>query len=157
MQMLFEKEQMDAKKNTSEASVLRSSTAEGGPLVAIVDDDASVRVSTLRLLRWSGLRAEAFSCAEEFLRSEFLFQAACVLVDVRMPGMGGLELQRRLVETGRPIPIVFFSARASEEEEKRAVQAGAVEFLRKPVRKETLLHAIRSVFESQANNQSNEL
>jgi len=56
--MLLVKEQMDAKKNTSEASVLRSSTAEGGPLVAIVDDDASVRVSTLRLLRWSGLRAE---------------------------------------------------------------------------------------------------
>ena len=69
-QMLLVKEQMDAKKNTSEASVLHSSTAEGGPLVAIVDDDASVRVSTLRLLRCSGVRAEAFSCAEELLRSE---------------------------------------------------------------------------------------
>jgi FixJ family two-component response regulator len=71
--------------------------------------------------------------------------------------MGGLELQRRLAESGRQIPIIFLSARASEDEEKRATHAGAVEFLRKPVRKETLLHAIRSGFEFQANNQSNQL
>ena len=142
--MPLEKEQMDAKRSTAE-----------GKLVSIVDDDASVRVSTLRLLRWSGLRAEAFNSAEEFLRSELLAQTACLLLDVRMPGMGGLELQQRLTEIGRRIPIVFFSARASEEEEKRALQAGAAAFLRKPVSKEALLHAIQSVFELPSRDNSN--
>ena len=132
---------MDANKQDSEAKV-----------VAIVDDDASVRVSTRRLLRCSGLRAEAFGSAEEFLRSKFLGQTACLLLDVRMPGMDGLELQRRMMEIGQRIPIVFLSARASEEEEKRALRAGAAGFLRKPVRKEALLSAIESVLEPRANN-----
>jgi FixJ family two-component response regulator len=132
---------MDAKKQNSEA-----------PLISIVDDDAAVRVSTLRLLRWSGFRAEAFSSAEEFLRSEFLAQTACLLLDVRMPGMGGLELQQRLMQTGQRIPIVFLSARASEDEEKRALRAGAAGFLRKPVSKEPLLCTIQSVFEPPARN-----
>ena len=125
---------MHANKQNSDAKV-----------VAIVDDDASVRVSTRRLLRWSGLRAEAFGSAEEFLRSEFLGQTSCLVLDVRMPGMDGLELQRRLTEIGQRIPIVFLSARASEEEEKRALRAGAAGFLRKPVSKEALLSAIESV------------
>ena len=138
---------MHANKQNSDAKV-----------VAIVDDDASVRVSTRRLLRWSGLRAEAFGSAEEFLRSEFLGQTSCLLLDVRMPGMDGLELQRRMMEIGQRIPIVFLSARASEEEEKRALRAGAAGFLRKPVRKEALLSAIESVLEPRANkNPSKEL
>src|SRR5882724_1740494 len=132
---------MDAKKPNSEA-----------PLISIVDDDDLVRVSTLRLLRWSGFRAEAFGSAEEFLRSEFLARTACLLLDVRMPGTGGLELQQRLMELGHRIPVVFISARASGEEEKRALQAGAVGLLRKPVSKEVLLHAIHSVFEPPARN-----
>ena len=127
---------MDARKQSSET-----------PLISIVDDDATVRVSTLRLLRWSGFRAEAFSSAEEFLRSEFLAQTACLLLDVRMPGMGGLELQQRLMQTGQRIPIVFLSARASDDEEKRALRAGAASFLRKPASKEVLLGAIHSVLE----------
>jgi len=122
------------------------------PLISIVDDDASVRASTLRLLRWSGFRAEAFSCAEEFLSSEFLAVTACLLLDVCMPGMGGLELQRRLAESGQRIPIIFLSARASEEEEKRALQVGAIDFLRKPVTKQALLRAIHSVLGPEANN-----
>lgn len=132
---------MDAKKQNSEA-----------PLVSIVDDDTSVRVSTRRLLRWSGIRAESFSSAEEFLRSEFLDQTACLLLDMRMPGMDGLELQRRLTEIGQRIPIVFLSARASEEEERQALRAGAAGFLRKPVSKKALLSAIESVLEPRANN-----
>jgi FixJ family two-component response regulator len=137
---------MDTKKNTPEA-----------PLVSIVDDDDSVRVSTRRLLRWSGLRAEAFSSAEEFLRSELLAQTACLVLDVRMPGMDGLELQRRLTEIGQPIPIVFVSARASEEEEKRALREGAAGFLRKPVSKAALLSAIQSTFEPTARNNNKPL
>jgi len=121
------------------------------PLVSIVDDDISVRRSTRRLLCSSGLRAEAFASAEDFLQSACVAETACLLLDVRMPGMGGLELQRRLAETGRLIPIVFLSARASEEEECRALRAGAANFLRKPVSKEMLLHAIRAVLEGPAN------
>ena len=133
--------QQDAKKSNTDT-----------PLISIVDDDASVRASTLRLLRWSGFRAEAFSCAEEFLSSEFLAVTACLLLDVCMPGMGGLELQRRLAESSHRIPIIFLSARASEEEEKRALQVGAIDFLRKPVTKQALLRAIHSVLGPEANN-----
>ena len=121
------------------------------PLVSIVDDDVSVRRSTRRLLLSSGLRAEAFASAEDFLQSGRVAETACLLLDVRMPGMDGLELQRRLGETDWMIPIIFLSARASEEEERRALRAGAAEFLRKPVSKEALLNAIRAVLENSNN------
>jgi CheY-like chemotaxis protein len=119
-------------------------------LVSIVDDDASVRKSTRRLLRCAGLRAEAFASAEEFLQSGSLAATDCLILDVRMPGMDGLELQRRLSESACWFPIVFFSARASEEEERRALRSGA-SFLRKPVSKEALLHAIHAALEKPAN------
>lgn len=127
---------MNAKTKTSDA-----------PLISIVDDDASVRNSTRRLLRCSGLRAEAFESADAFLRSEFPGQTACLLLDVRMPGMTGLELQQRLTESGRRIPIVFLSAHATEAEEARARRDGAVNFIRKPVSKDVLLGALRAVVE----------
>jgi len=117
---------------------------DGAPVVSIVDDDASVRRSTLRLLAASGLAAEAFASAEAFLESSRAAQTGCLLLDVRMPGMGGLGLQRHLAEAGQSIPIVFLSAQASEEEERRALQSGASCFLRKPVSKEALLNAIRA-------------
>jgi len=123
----------------------------GEPLVSIVDDDVSVRRSTRRLLLSSGLRAEAFASAEDFLQSGRVAETACLLLDVRMPGMDGLELQHRLSETDRTIPIIFLSARAGEEEERRALRAGAAEFLRKPVSKEALLRAIRAVLENSNN------
>ena len=112
-------------------------------VVSIVDDDASVRRSTRRLLRSSGFRAEAFASAEEFLESKSAAKTACLILDLRMPGMNGLELQRRLSENGNPVPIIFLSAQASEEDERSALRSGAVQFLRKPVSKEALLGAIR--------------
>ena len=123
----------------------------GRPLVSIVDDDISVRRSTWRLLRSSGLRAEAFASAEEFLQSGLVDETACLLLDMSMPGMNGLALQRRLAETGRQIPIVFLSARASEDEERRALQAGAAKFLHKPASKEELLQAIRAALDGATN------
>src|SRR6266487_4837191 len=125
----------------------------GEPLVSIVDDDVSVRRSTRRLLFSSGLRAEAFASAEDFLQSGRVAETACLLLDVRMPGIDGLELQRRLGETDRLIPIIFLSARASEDEERRALRAGAANFLRKPVSKEALLRAIRAVLGIPVNYQ----
>ena len=112
-------------------------------VVSIVDDDVSVRRSTRRLLRSSGLRAEAFSSAEEFLDSEWVGTTACLILDLRMPGMNGLELQRRLAQNRNPVPVIFLSAHASEEDERSALRAGAVQFLRKPISKEALLSAIR--------------
>ncbi len=137
---------MNAKNKISEA-----------PVISIVDDDLSVRRSTLRLLRSSGLRAEAFASAEDFLQSGLVEQTACLVLDMSMPGMNGLELQRRLAEIGRLNPIVFVSARATEEEECRARQAGASAFLRKPVSKDALLRAIRSALVIPPNDPWKEL
>ena len=114
-------------------------------LVAIVDDDASVRQSARRLIRALGHRAEAFGSAEEFLDSGKAKTTACLILDVRMPRVDGLELQRRL--SGSAIPIVFVTARASDEEEQRALHAGAVAFLRKPVDQADLVRALAAVFE----------
>ena len=112
-------------------------------VVSIVDDDVSVRRSTRRLLRCSGFRVEAFASAEEFLDSKSAAETACLILDFRMPGMNGLELQRRLAQNGDRVPIIFLSAQASEEDERAALRAGAVQFLRKPISKEELLNAIR--------------
>src|SRR5256886_17649612 len=116
-------------------------------LVSIVDDDISVRRSTRRLLRSSGFRAEAFPSAEEFLDSKSAAETACLILDLRMPGMNGLELQRRLAQNGNSVPIIFLSAQASEEDERSALNAGAVKFLRKPISKEALLSAIRDALQ----------
>src|SRR5258708_35607397 len=123
------------------------------PLVSIVDDDVSVRRSTRRLLRCCGLRAEVFSSAEDFLQSGLAAETTCLLLDVRMPKMDGLELQRRLGETCQLIPIIFLSARASEEEERRTLRADAANFWRNPVSKEAVLHPISAGSEVTFNYQ----
>jgi len=124
----------------------RGDPAEAAPLVAIVDDDASVRHSTCRLIRSFGYRAEAFGSGEEFLGSGRLPETACLVLDVRMPGMDGLEVQRRLAERGAQIPIIFLTGRARDDEERSARGAGAVEFLRKPVGHQALLRALQGLF-----------
>jgi FixJ family two-component response regulator len=113
------------------------------PLISIVDDDVSIRNSTGRLVRSFGFRAEAFASALEFLGSGSVEDTACLILDVSMPEMGGLELQRQLAEVNRQIPIVFITATASEDEQRRAMKAGAVDFLRKPVGEQPLIKAIR--------------
>jgi FixJ family two-component response regulator len=113
-------------------------------LISIVDDDASVRESTQFLIRSVGFRAEVFSSAGDFLNSDQIEETGCLILDVRMPGMDGLELQQQLAKEKRPIPIIFITAHADDNEEKRARKAGAVEFLRKPVDEEKLLKAIQA-------------
>lgn len=117
------------------------------PFVAIVDDDASVRTSARRLVRSFGYPAEVFASGRELLASPLVARAGCVLLDMRMPDMDGLEVQRQLIARGRRVPVVFISGRASDVEEERARAAGAVEFLRKPVDPAALrriLHTIHS-------------
>jgi FixJ family two-component response regulator len=113
------------------------------PLICIVDDDASIADSTRYLVRVFGSRAEAFS-AEEFLNSSLVEQTKCLILDVRMPGMDGLELQRYLAQADKRIPIVFVTARANESERRQAMAEGAVDFLRKPFSEEALFAAIRA-------------
>jgi len=120
-------------------------TPEPPPLVAIVDDDASVRKSTTRLIRSFGYRAEAFASGEEFLSSPEASRTACLVLDVRMPDMDGLEVQRQVAARQLQIPVVFISGRASDEEERRARSAGAIDFLRKPIATATLLQVLRKV------------
>jgi len=121
------------------------------PLVSIVDDDVSVRRSTRRLLRSAGFRAEAFASAEEFLSSGLAKETDCLILDLRIPAMNGLQLQRQLADASNPIPIIFLSAHASADDERRALQAGALQFLQKPASKDTLLLAIRNALKISPN------
>ena len=118
------------------------------PLIFIVDDDVSVRRSTGRFVRSLGMRAETFASAQDLLNSGRVAEAACLILDVRMPIMDGPQLQRRLRETSQFIPVVFISALATKEEEDRALRSGAVAFLRKPVAKDALLRVIHMALET---------
>jgi FixJ family two-component response regulator len=113
-------------------------------LISIVDDDQSVREATTSLLKSNGFRAEVFSSAEDFLASRYLDETQCLILDVQMPGMNGLELQRRLASENRCIPIIFISAHNNQEVRKQATRSGAIDFLPKPFSEEALLRAIRA-------------
>jgi FixJ family two-component response regulator len=132
------------------AHIVRTHSKSEIPLVAIVDDDASVRQSTARLVRSFGYRTEFFESGREFLSSGAVDRAACLLLDVRMPGMDGLDVQRSLAERGVRLPIVFLTGRASDEEERRARSTGVVEFLRKPVAQASLREAIENLMRASA-------
>ena len=104
------------------------------PLISIVDDDESVRQALKSLIDSVGFRAEVFGSGEEFLKSPYVSQTDCLITDVRMPGMSGLELQERLGAAGCSIPIVFISAHEDKEARIRGLRAGAVDVLRVAMR-----------------------
>ena len=122
------------------------------PLIAVVDDDASMRGALRNLLRSVGFRAAAFASAEEFLQASQLQDTACAIVDVRMPGMSGLELQQHLATIQYPIPLIFITAHGDAEARARALRAGAVDFLDKPFSEEVLLRAIQSALQASQDN-----
>ncbi len=113
-----------------------------GPLIAIVDDDELFRRSIERLVRSAGFTVEAFGSAEDFLERGDLDRTACAILDMKLPGMNGLDLQQRLITTATPIPIVFVSAHDEAMIQESALRAGAVAFLRKPFDNSTLLDAL---------------
>jgi len=117
-------------------------------LVAIVDDDDSMRSALQGLLKAIGLPAQAFASAEEFLNSGQQHQTACLIADIRMPGMSGLELQARLNAEHCRIPTIFITAHGDTKMRMQALRAGAVEFLAKPFEDEALLESVRAALES---------
>ena len=113
-------------------------------LISVVDDDTSVRESLQCLIRSFGFAVEAFASAEEFLNSGHLPSTRCMILDVRMPGMNGLELQRRVAASHREVPVIFITAHGDEAARSQALKNGAVDYLLKPFREEALLHAIHA-------------
>ena len=109
------------------------------PLISIVDDDQSFRDATRRLLKSIGYRADTFASAEEFLQSDRVKDTSCLILDVNMPGLGGIELQRQLVAQGNFTPIIFITAVPEERTQAKAIKAGAVGFLSKPFKEECLI------------------
>jgi FixJ family two-component response regulator len=113
------------------------------PTVFIIDDDAGVRESIQDLLESVGLRARSFATTEEFLHSQRADGPSCLVLDVRLPGMSGLDFQLKLAETGIQIPIIFLTGHADIPMTVKAMKSGAVEFLTKPFREQELLDAIQ--------------
>jgi FixJ family two-component response regulator len=117
------------------------------PIVFIVDDDLSVRRSTGRLFRSAGFKVQTFDSAREFLKHPRYDGPACLVLDVRMPGLSGMDLQRELLQAGIRIPIIFVTAHGDIPMSVRAMKAGAVEFLTKPFHSPYLLEAVRSAID----------
>jgi len=116
---------------------------QAGATVFIVDDDADVRLSIQRLLKTVGLRAELFATAQDFLRRNIPDGPSCLVLDVRLPEVGGLEVQHKLAAAGINIPIIFVTAHGDIPMSVKAMKSGAVEFLTKPFRDQDLLDAIQ--------------
>jgi FixJ family two-component response regulator len=113
-------------------------------VVCVVDDDESLRRSVRNLLSSVGFRVETFASAEEFLESTDRANTGCLVLDLRMAGMNGLDLLRHLVATGSRIPVIILTAHDDDEARRRSREAGAVAFLGKPVRSDALLDAVRT-------------
>ena len=114
------------------------------PLVAIIDDDASVRATTDSLVRSLGHIVHTFACAEEFLRSNRLDDFSCVIADVQMPGMSGVELQAHLLSQGYRVPFIFFTAFPDEWIRAQALSAGAICYLTKPFEGDSLVQGLQA-------------
>lgn len=133
--------------------------SSAAPVVFVIDDDAGVRAATQRVLKSVGLRAEAFATAQDFLQRPPYDGPSCLVLDVRLPGISGLELQRKLIEAGVQVPIIFISAHGDVPMTVKAMKSGAVEFLTKPFRDQELVDAIQQALERDrvARQQQNDI
>ncbi len=134
-------------------------TSSTAPTVFVVDDDALVRAAIQGMLKSVGLRSETFGTTQEFLRNYRLDGPSCLVLDVRLPGVSGLDFQRALAEAGIRIPIIFITAHGDIAMTVQAMKSGAVEFLTKPFRDQDLLDAIHQALERdrRAREQENEV
>jgi FixJ family two-component response regulator len=117
-------------------------------MVAVIEDDESYRIAVQRLLKSAGLPVESFGSAEDFLNSGLQREARCLITDIRMPGMSGLELQSKLNTDRCPIPTIFITAHGDESMRLQAMRGGAVKFFTKPFDGDTLLEAVRVALKS---------
>jgi FixJ family two-component response regulator len=121
------------------------------PVISIIDDDEFVRAATNRLVRSLGFSAPTFASADEFLRSPHLDDTSCVISDVQMPGIGGIELQSMLIATGKNVPMIFITAFPDERIRTQAMEAGAVCVLSKPFDGSALIRCIDSALKTQSS------
>ena len=124
------------------------------PVISIVDDDRSVRAATYNLVRSLGYTVHTFASAEEFLRSPHLKDTSCVIADVQMPAMSGVELQAHLLAKGRRVPFIFITAFAVESARRQALKAGATCFLTKPFDGEALIKCLDAALEGHGEGTS---
>ena len=134
-------------------------TPTGAPTVFVIDDDANVRAAIEGMLKSVGLCSQSFGTAQEFLLSKAPDGPSCLVLDVRLPGVNGLDFQRQLAEAGVPIPIIFITGHGDIPMTVRAMKSGAVEFLTKPFRDQDLLDAIHQALDRdrQARERQTEL
>lgn len=117
-------------------------------IVAIIEDDESYRLAVQRLLKSAGFSVRSFASAEDFLSSGRQHETGCLIADIRMPGMSGLDLQAKLISDHYPIPTIFMTAHGDEKMRLQAMRAGAVKFLTKPFDGENLIEAVRVALET---------
>ena len=120
-------------------------------MVAIVEDDESYRAAVKRMLKSEGFCVESFASAEDFLNSGQQGDTGCLITDIRMAGMSGLDLQAKLIAENHPIPTIFITAHGDEKMRLQAMRAGAVKFLTKPFDSATLLEGVRAALEMTAD------
>jgi FixJ family two-component response regulator len=134
-------------------------TSEDSPIVLIVDDDTRMCAATQRLLKTVGLHSQSFATPEDFLRYKLPNGPSCLVLDVRLPGMSGLEVQSKLIEMGVHIPIIFITSHADVPMTVKALKSGAVEFLTKPFRDQDLIDAVQQALklDGQTKQQHHEI
>lgn len=134
-------------------------TSPDRPTVFIVDDDDRMRAAMQRLLKTVGLHSEPFAMPQDFLRHKLPDGPCCLVLDVRLPGMSGLEVQHKLIEAGAQIPIIFITSHGDIPMTVKAMKSGAVEFLTKPFRDQDLIDAIQQALkrDSETRRQQNEI
>lgn len=125
---------------------------ETRPVIAIVDDDLSAREGLSNLIRSAGLEVETFASGQDFLSSRGCDAPSCLVLDLQMPGLSGLDLQKRMADVGLEVPIIFLTGHGDIPASVRAMKAGAVEFLTKPFDEEALLRAVQEAVERDRHN-----
>jgi FixJ family two-component response regulator len=131
------------------AAVLRKGLCvTAGPLISIIDDDESMRSAVMALIRSAGYEARSFASAEEFLGCGAVESFACIITDIQMPGMSGIELKQHLSTIQCPVPVIMITARHDTDLEGKALASGAVCFLRKPFEADALIHCLEDALKS---------
>ena len=131
------------------------SRVDKAPIISVVDDDASVRTATARLLRAAGFSAHAFASAREFLLSPRMRETSCLIADVEMPGMSGIELQGYLIAHGHKTPMIFITAFPEDRIREQVMTAGAIDFLSKPFDEPRLLECVERALTKHYNRPNN--